>query len=228
MVRRAGAPRAGVGRRLIEAAERWTVAQGLTELASDVEIDNEGSLRAHAALGFDETFRVVQFLKRVGPESKSGRIRPPTDRKSCREATADDLAALAALDRDVFGHEAYPPFFFRQALDLWGATFLVAEAEARPVAGYVLAAPSVRDGEACILSMGVHTSCRGQGFATGLLGALLDRLDVTGTERVWLTVHPNNTGALRLYRSAGFVAVGEEAAYFGPGEPRVRMERRLG
>ena len=57
----------GMGRRLIEAAERWTVAQGLTELASDVEWDNEGSLRAHAALGFEETFRVVQFLKRLGP-----------------------------------------------------------------------------------------------------------------------------------------------------------------
>jgi aminoglycoside 6'-N-acetyltransferase I len=61
----------GVGRRLIEAAERWTVAQGLTELASDVELDNEGSLRAHEALGFAETFRVVQFLKRVGPAPRS-------------------------------------------------------------------------------------------------------------------------------------------------------------
>ncbi len=58
----------GVGRRLIEAAERWTAAQGLTELGSDVEWDNEGSLRAHAALGFEETFRLVHFLKRVAPE----------------------------------------------------------------------------------------------------------------------------------------------------------------
>lgn len=145
-----------------------------------------------------------------------------------REATVGDLSALAALDRDVFGHEAYPPFFFRQALDLWGPTFLVAETEARPVAGYALAAPSARDGEACILSMGVHPSCRGEGLATGLLGALLARLDAAGTEWVWLTVHPKNTGALRLYRGAGFVATGEEAEYFGSGEPRVRMERRLG
>ncbi|MEP0546891.1 MAG: N-acetyltransferase [Rhodothermales bacterium] len=145
-----------------------------------------------------------------------------------REATANDLPVLAALDRDVFGHEAYPPFFFRQALDLWGPTFLVAETEARPVAGYALSAPSACDGEACILSMATHPSCRGQGLATGLLGALLDRLDAAGTEVVWLTVHPQNAGAVHLYRGAGFVAVAEEAAYFGPGEPRVRMERRLG
>jgi aminoglycoside 6'-N-acetyltransferase I len=51
------------------AAERWTVERGLTELGSDVEFDNEGSLRAHEALGFEETFRLVHFLKRVGPES---------------------------------------------------------------------------------------------------------------------------------------------------------------
>lgn len=59
----------GVGRRLMDAAERWMVERGLTELGSDVELDNEGSLRAHAALGFEETFRLVHFLKRVGPAS---------------------------------------------------------------------------------------------------------------------------------------------------------------
>jgi ribosomal protein S18 acetylase RimI-like enzyme len=144
---------------------------------------------------------------------------------SHREATLEDLPALAALDHEVFGHEAYPPFFFRQALDLWGPTFLIVATEAKPVAGYALAAPSARAGDVCILSMGVHPSSRGQGLATGLLGALLDRLGAA--EVVWLTVHPQNAGAVRLYRNAGFVATGEEAAYFGPGEPRVRMECRL-
>lgn len=53
----------GVGRALVEAAEEWTVAQGLSELASDAEIGNSGSIAAHAALGFNETFRLVHFLK---------------------------------------------------------------------------------------------------------------------------------------------------------------------
>lgn len=57
----------GVGKQLMDAAERWTLEQGLTELGSDVEWDNAGSLRAHAALGFEETFRLVHFLKRVAP-----------------------------------------------------------------------------------------------------------------------------------------------------------------
>lgn len=142
-----------------------------------------------------------------------------------REAVPADLPALAALERDAFGDEAYPAFFFRQAMDLWGPFFLVAE-EAGRVAGYALAAPSARGSEACVLSTGVHPEARGRGLATGLLRALLDRLDAAGTATVWLTVHPENP-AVRLYRRLGFGTAGEEADYFGDGEPRLRMERRL-
>jgi aminoglycoside 6'-N-acetyltransferase I len=55
--------RQGIGRRLIEAAEAWATKQGFNELASDAELHNEDSITAHKALGFQETFRVVQFLK---------------------------------------------------------------------------------------------------------------------------------------------------------------------
>jgi len=57
----------GVGRTLVEAAEGWARARGLREIASDAELDNAGSIAAHGALGFRETFRVVQFLKRLDP-----------------------------------------------------------------------------------------------------------------------------------------------------------------
>lgn len=55
----------GVGRQLMARAEQWVIGCGLTELASDAEIENEGSIRAHHALGFRETFRSVHFLKPV-------------------------------------------------------------------------------------------------------------------------------------------------------------------
>lgn len=144
-----------------------------------------------------------------------------------REATPADLPALAALERDVFGEEAYPAFFFRQAMDLWGPFFLVAE-EAGRVAGYALAAPAASGSEACVLSTGVHPAFRGRGLATEVIGALLDRLGAAGITAVWLTVHPESP-AVRLYRRLGFEPVGEEADYFGDGAPRLRMERgRLG
>lgn len=57
--------RQGIGRGLIQAAEAWAAARGLTELGSDAELHNEDSISAHKALGFHETFRVVQFLKAI-------------------------------------------------------------------------------------------------------------------------------------------------------------------
>ena len=55
--------RRGIGRALVEAAEAWARAAGHTEFASDVEIDNTGSLVAHAALGYREVERTVAFRK---------------------------------------------------------------------------------------------------------------------------------------------------------------------
>ena len=55
----------GIGRQLIERAAEWARQCGLKELASDAEVTNEQSIRAHQALGFRETFRLVHFLKPV-------------------------------------------------------------------------------------------------------------------------------------------------------------------
>jgi aminoglycoside 6'-N-acetyltransferase I len=59
--------RRGVGAALVAAAERWGVGQGCTEFGSDSLIDNEVSHRAHRALGFEETGRVVNFRKDLTP-----------------------------------------------------------------------------------------------------------------------------------------------------------------
>ncbi len=56
----------GIGRALIERAEKWARDAGFGELASDAELDNTRSIRAHRALGFEEVERVVCFLKRLG------------------------------------------------------------------------------------------------------------------------------------------------------------------
>jgi aminoglycoside 6'-N-acetyltransferase I len=55
--------RQGIARRLFAAIGDWARARGCRELASDALIDNEASQRAHRALGFRETERVVYFAK---------------------------------------------------------------------------------------------------------------------------------------------------------------------
>lgn len=57
--------RTGIGSALIRAAEAWAVAHGYSELASDTELDNDVSLRAHLALGYEEVERQICFRKRL-------------------------------------------------------------------------------------------------------------------------------------------------------------------
>ena len=55
----------GWGKRLMEQAEQWALEQGYSELASDTELVNTHSIAMHRALGFEETERVVCFLKKL-------------------------------------------------------------------------------------------------------------------------------------------------------------------
>jgi aminoglycoside 6'-N-acetyltransferase I len=55
--------RKGIARLLFQAIGDWARARGCRELASDALLDNDASQRAHRALGFEETERVVYFRK---------------------------------------------------------------------------------------------------------------------------------------------------------------------
>ena len=57
----------GIGRALMDAAERWARDRGFTELASDALLDNSLSHAAHTALGFEEVERIVVFRKPLPP-----------------------------------------------------------------------------------------------------------------------------------------------------------------
>lgn len=55
----------GIARALCAAAERWGRDHGCREFASDVYIDDDNSLVAHAGLGFEEIERVVCLRKPI-------------------------------------------------------------------------------------------------------------------------------------------------------------------
>ena len=57
------ARRQGVGRLLVEAAERWARGRGCRELASDSESGNDVSLAAHRAAGFEEAGLIRCYRK---------------------------------------------------------------------------------------------------------------------------------------------------------------------
>ena len=68
--------RTGVGRALVTAVEQWCLEHGYRELGSDVELHNEASLRAHAALGFEPTLRLQFFRKRWDRTRRSFSLAP--------------------------------------------------------------------------------------------------------------------------------------------------------
>ena len=57
--------RGKVGSQLVHTAEAWARRHGLTEIASDTQIDNTVSFHAHTALGYVEVDRIVCFRKRL-------------------------------------------------------------------------------------------------------------------------------------------------------------------
>ena len=57
--------RHGIGRELVRAAEKWARDKGCTEMASDSEIGNDLSLKAHSNLGYTETSRLVHWRKEL-------------------------------------------------------------------------------------------------------------------------------------------------------------------
>ena len=55
----------GLGRETIKTIKSWCKNKGFTELAMDTELANIEAQKFFAAIGFHETYRIVQFRTRI-------------------------------------------------------------------------------------------------------------------------------------------------------------------
>lgn len=55
----------GFGRQFVTFADSWFISAGCREMATDTEFDNEDAQRFFRSLDFDETWRIVEFRKRL-------------------------------------------------------------------------------------------------------------------------------------------------------------------
>ena len=60
--------RTGIASHMVREAEGWSRSMGLTEFASDCEIDNHVSEAFHRAVGFEEEERIICWRRDVPPE----------------------------------------------------------------------------------------------------------------------------------------------------------------
>lgn len=139
-------------------------------------------------------------------------------------ANRHDIRAIHALEQAVFGSVVYPDFFFRQAHDLWPALLWCARDADGRIGAYALGAPASEAGTGWILSLAVAADYRGQGLGRTLTLKLLQQLQAQGCQCVRLTVDPDNTAAVALYRQLGFETCGQEDDYFGQNEARIVMQ----
>lgn len=145
---------------------------------------------------------------------------------SVRRAAPADFEALHEVDGRVFGELGYPYFVLRQLFDGFPECWLVA-ASSKGLVGYSFGVPSIDHSYAWLFGLAVDAAHRNRGYGTRLTMATLDMLGAMGVEHVRLTAEPENSTAIRLYRAFGFREAGFRKNYFGPGEHRLLMTRRL-
>lgn len=155
-----------------------------------------------------------------------------------RDLRWQDLATLAALERDLFGAHA------------WSEATWWAELAGRPRRDYVVAAvgegagdggprglggPVVgyagidHGGEAAdVMTLAVVAAYRGRGLGDRLVSDLLRRAEAAGATAVLLEVRADNGPALRLYARHGFEQVAVRRRYYQPGDVDALVLRRRG
>jgi ribosomal-protein-alanine N-acetyltransferase len=128
-----------------------------------------------------------------------------------RPCRASDASALAEIERESFGKEAYSEQLLLRELKLPISLTLVAEEEGK-IVGYV---HGWKIGDSFeIHRVAVKKSERGRGVGKKLLRELLKRCKEAGVREVFLEVGQKNTVALNLYLSLGFKVVGERRDYY--------------
>ena len=133
-----------------------------------------------------------------------------------RELHWTDLPALAALERDLFAHDA------------WAAPTWWAELAGRPRREYLVLTDS--DGVlgyagldhggdvADVMTIAVAPRAQGHGFGRLLLDELEQRASIRGAADVILEVRADNLAALGLYERSGYAVLSTRRRYYQPGD----------
>lgn len=141
----------------------------------------------------------------------------------------DDFDALYAIEESCF----QPPFRFGRRYMRWlvnaqnSATWIAVEKENMAGFGIVEWTPSIRGLSAYIQTIEVSSAYRRQGVGTELLQRIERSARAAGASTLWLHVDATNESAIRLYKSHGFVAVGEEKNYYAPERDALIYRREI-
>ena len=138
-----------------------------------------------------------------------------------RKVEITEIQEIFEIDKKEFEPMNYPLFVLKQYYDLFSDLFLVAENETNDILGYIIGGNSTENNEGWVLSLATKSAYRGHGIGTQLCEALLHKFHV---DCVFLTVHPNNFGAIHIYKKLGFKISERKENYYGDNSPRNIMK----
>jgi ribosomal protein S18 acetylase RimI-like enzyme len=144
-----------------------------------------------------------------------------------RRAALGDLAALSALEQQVFHTDRLSRRSLRRLLQSPSAAVIVAEADDAALAGNAILLFRIRSALARLYSLAVTPPMAGRGVAARLLqeaeAVALDR----GCRAVRLEVHETNHAAMARYRKSGYREFAHRNAYYEDGGAALRFEKWL-
>lgn len=144
-----------------------------------------------------------------------------------RSAQARDLAALVALERQVFDTDQLSRRSLRRFLRAPSAEFLVAEEEAGRLAGTAIMLFRPRSAVARLYSIAVAPHMGGRGVASLLLRAAEDCALRRRCRSVRLEVHETNAAAISRYQKSGYREFARRPRYYEDGGDALRFEKPL-
>ena len=141
---------------------------------------------------------------------------PEQDVVRLRPMTRSDMAAIMALEEELFPEDAWTPAMFAAELAQPPSRrlYLVAEA-GDAVTGYA-GMMFTGGSQADVVTLAVAPARWGEGTGTALLLALVDEADKRGYREVLLEVRKDNPRARRLYLRHGFDEIGVRRGYYQP------------
>ena len=141
-----------------------------------------------------------------------------------RRAAAEDAAAVATAEQDLFGADAWPATVVADALASQGRTTVVAELDG-VLAGYAVLA--VAGDVADLERIAVVAARRRTGLASALLAAVRVRARADGADRLLLEVSEANEAARAFYEAHGSVEIARRRGYYHDGSDALVLQLPL-
>jgi ribosomal-protein-alanine N-acetyltransferase len=142
-----------------------------------------------------------------------------------RAAALGDLAAMMAIEREVFSTSAWTEQQMTDELTRIGESRWYAVADlGTHVAGYVGLYLSVPDAD--VQTIAIASTAQGAGLGRELLAAAIAHAWNCGCTRLFLEVRADNEAALALYQQAGFIRMGRRNRYYPDGADAITMRLR--